>query len=213
MSISDVIESRKISRILHFTTNLGCLGVLHSRSLNSRQRLPEDEQLKFIFQPNAASRDKDIAWLDYVNLSIERINESFFEVCSRKWHKERDIWWCVLEFSPSILTHPGVHFSTTNNIYTSVVRGEGEQGLEAMFQSPIELWKGNLVYRNQSYLDSWPTCRQAEVLYPVAVSTADLVAIHVRTAAESDEVAAQVGATGHPGVRIVVDDEIFRSAS
>lgn len=209
MTIEDFCETRGVSRILHFTTNRGCIGVLHSRALRSRQRLTEDEQLKFVFQPNAASRTKDAAWLDYVNLSIERINNTFFGICSERWHDGRDNWWCVVQFSPEILTHPGVFFSTTNNIYTSVVRGEGVAGIAALYGDKVQRWYGNVVARPGDLPDAYTTCVQAEVLYPGEVSTSWLEAIHVRTSEESDEVAAQIRATGHRDVPVYVNGEIF----
>lgn len=78
MSIERFIKDRKIESIVHFTTNRGSLGIFASEALKSRKRLAVDEQLQHIFQPNAQNRNKDAAWLDYANLSISRINTSFF---------------------------------------------------------------------------------------------------------------------------------------
>ncbi|MDF5857589.1 hypothetical protein P4197_03525 [Pseudomonas aeruginosa] len=92
MSIKQFIKQRGIESVVHFTTNRGSLGIFACNALKSRQRLNADEQLKHIFQPNARYRDKDLAWLDYANLSISRINMNFFNTCSGSWHRERDFF-------------------------------------------------------------------------------------------------------------------------
>lgn len=210
MSIKSVSELRGIKHILHFTTNSGCLGVLASGALKSRQRLRDDEQLKHIFQPNSISRTKDAAWLDYVNLSLTRINQNFFEICSGNWHRESKFWWCILDFSEEILTHNGVFFATTNNIYTGVRRAAGLPGLDALFADEITRWSGNVIARSSGVQASVTTCEQAEVLYPGEVSTTYLRAIHVENIETSDEVAAQISTVNHEPVDILVSPHLFR---
>lgn len=209
MSILNVIEQRGITSALHFTTNRGILGILASRSLMSRQRLNADAQLKHIFQPNAQYRGKDAAWLDFVNLSISRINASFFGVCSGTWHREKDLWWCILDFSTEILAHGGVYFSNTNNIYSGVRRDQGEEGLQRLFEDRIVQWAGKIVVRPADLSASFPTCSQAEVLYPGQVSTEFLRAIHVSHEWFADELAAQMYAVNHPAVPIRVSPQMF----
>lgn len=77
-------EARGISDVVHFTTVSGAVGVLASRAVMSRKRLPEEEYLEHVYRPNSAIR-KDQAWLDYVNLSITRINDWMFGT-SVRWH-------------------------------------------------------------------------------------------------------------------------------
>ncbi|QIJ50297.1 DarT ssDNA thymidine ADP-ribosyltransferase family protein [Raoultella ornithinolytica] len=162
MSIDEVVAKRNISSVLHFTTNRGLLGILATKTLKSRLRLNKDEHLKHIFQPNATCRDKDKAWLDYVNLSISRINMGFFNTSSKSWHSEKNFWWSVLDFSPKILNHQGVNFTTTNNIYTGVLRKTGHDGLEAMFADRINQWLGKDIIRPRALDAKFPTCLQAE---------------------------------------------------
>jgi hypothetical protein len=76
VTIQDIIQARQITEVVHFTTHRGLLGALHSRAVKSRMRLPAEVDLKYIYTPNAEYR-KDKAWLDYVNLSISRINCEF----------------------------------------------------------------------------------------------------------------------------------------
>ncbi|WP_312903666.1 DarT ssDNA thymidine ADP-ribosyltransferase family protein [Stutzerimonas nitrititolerans] len=209
MSVESVVAGRAIESIVHFTTNRGSLGVFATGTLQSRQRLNVDAQLKHIFQPNAAYRGKDADWLDYANLSITHINSEFFRTASNNWHRERGFFWCILDFSPQILSHEGVWFTTTNNIYTGVRRGQGPDGLEAAFQNPVTLWDGKMAWRSPNQPTNRTTCPQAEVLYPAGVSTDYLQRIYVRTESESDELAAQMSAAGHREITVVVSPDLF----
>lgn len=207
MTIADEIARRGIESVVHFTTNRGVLGVLATRALKARRRLNDDEQLRHIFQANSATR-KDVDWIDYVNLSVSRINPGFFSA-SGNWHRERDFWWCILDFDPHIMTHPGVFFTTTNNIYTGVLRGSGLAGFDAMFLNQISHWNGRFVRRAPDAMDWQTTCVQAEVLYPGEVSTQYLNRVLVRRESDGDELAAQMRVVGHPEVEIVVRPDLF----
>lgn len=211
MNISEIVESRKIESIVHFTTNRGSLGVLATRKLKARARLSEDALLKHIFQVNAADRSRDAAWHDYVNLSISKINANFFEVSAGAWHKESDFWWCILAFDPVVLAHEGVKFATTNNMYSGVLRAAGESGLEALFDPSIRRWHSSTVTRSASLDQCLPTCPQAEVLYPGEISTDFLKAIYVQTDASADELAGQFAAVAHRPVKIEVRPELFQN--
>lgn len=208
MSVSDAIRRREIAEILHFTTHTGLLGILDSRALVSRQRLAANKRLEFILKVNAEYR-KDTSWLDYVNLSISRINSNFLSA-SRKWHP--DVYWRVLAFDPVIITHEGVYFSTTNNFYPSAKRGWGEQGIEALFEKEVLGRYATPIRRGNDVPNSWPTCVQAEVLYPGQVSTDYLRRIYVSGHEEQDEVCAQLAAVDHPEVDVIVDLDVFGGA-
>jgi hypothetical protein len=208
MSIEQFIKNRGIESVVHFTTNRGSLGVFASGGLKSRQRLNSDQQLAHIFQPNAKRRNKDAAWLDYANLSISRINASFFQY-SGNWHKEQNFFWCIFDFSPEIMLHEGVWFATTNNIYTGVRQSQGLSGLEAAFQETTVLWDGNTVTRSSTHPPFLPTCPQAEILYPSEVSTRYLQRIYARCDSDSDEIAAQMYAMGHREIPVVVNPGLF----
>lgn len=116
-------EERGVQNVVHFTTNAGLVGILASGAVKSRERLPDDKHLEHVYQPNALIR-KDTPWLDYVNLSIERINRWMFD-SSTAWHATEGKFWVVLSFAPDILAHRGVVFTTTNNIYPTCRRAEG----------------------------------------------------------------------------------------
>ena len=76
--------NRGVAQVVHFTTVSGLTGVLAAKAVKSRARLPTDKYLEHVYQPNSAIR-KDRAWLDYVNLSISRINDWMFD-SSTSWH-------------------------------------------------------------------------------------------------------------------------------
>jgi len=209
MSIEQFIEQRGIESVVHFTTNRGSLGIFACNALKSRQRLNADEQLKHIFQPNARYRDKDLAWLDYANLSISRINMNFFNTCSGSWHRERDFFWCIFDFAPEIMLHDNVQFTTTNNIYTGNLRSPGLEGLQRAFQQTTHQYSNHYAERTEGFPENETTCNQAEILYPGEVSTRYLQRIYVRSEEHSDELAGQMAATAHRAVEVFVRPELF----
>ena len=181
-TIADVVAARGITEILHFTTNFGLIGVGAKAAVLSRALLDVDQYLEHICKPVWISRWKDADWIGYVNMSISHISHRMFTV-SRKRHDGLDLWWPVLSFRPDILSDPGVVFATTNNSYESVVqRGEGAEGLEALFGAAVA-WGhyGSTHYRRTLMPDSWTTDDQAEVLYPNQLGLDHLQAVYVET--------------------------------
>jgi hypothetical protein len=189
-TIAEIIERRGIEEVLHFTTNKGFVGMLAVESLLARARLPEEKYLEHVYQPNAQYR-RDAGWVDYVNLSITRINTEFFGHSSR-WHRHEDVWWCVVSVDPIIVTYDGVYFVTTNNTYSGKKRATGPDALEALFSPIVRRWAGNDVHRRPDAPENEPTCEQAEVLYPESISTDYLTAVYVATEAHADIVGTQL---------------------
>jgi hypothetical protein len=207
MTVEETVEARKIKEVVHFTTHKGLLGSLHCGAVKSRQRLPAEVDLKYIYQANADVR-KDLQWLDFVNLSISRINKEFFNHSCR-WHRAEDLWWCIMSFDPVIMGHPGVHFTTTNNMYTGVRRGQGAAALANLFAARVIRWRDNIVVRSDELPDNFTTCQQAEVLYPGELSVEYLRRIYVTRDEDADEVHAQLAVVGFEGVEVVADPERF----
>lgn len=170
-------KRRGITQVVHFTTVSGAVGILAVNAVKSRARVSEDEYLEHVYQPNAQFR-KDRLWLDYVNLSIERINDWMF-VTSVRWHHAANNPWVVLSFHPRILAHPGVVFTTTNNIYPTCERAEGLAGFNRMFAELI-YGRYQQTHDRTDKLAAWPTDRQAEVLYPGELSCTHLQRIDVQ---------------------------------
>lgn len=210
MTIAQFIDDRSIQEVVHFTTNHGCLGTLYTKWLQSRTRLQGDEMVEYLFAPNASLR-KDTAYLDHVSLSINHINHQFYGVSSGAWHSAEPIFWCILSFDPVIMTHPEVEFATTNNIYTSVRRGKGVAGIEPLYAPRVTRWHGNVVTRPVGLSNGLPTCFQAEVLYPSAISTEHLNKIYVKNAGDQSEIVGFLKATFHRDVDVVIAQNKFES--
>ncbi|MGQ4463998.1 DarT ssDNA thymidine ADP-ribosyltransferase family protein [Streptomyces violaceoruber] len=210
-TIESYVKQRGIKEVRHFTTNRGLAGVLATQSILSRKQLPEEAYLEHIFTPNCDTR-KDRQFLDTVSLSISRINAEFFNICSGSWHARSDVWWVILGLGSSILSHPGVVFATTNNIYTNVKRGEGVEALKMLFADEIRPFipPPNRIIRRLRQPVDCPTDAQAEALYPQRVSTENLLRIYVRFPEHEEKVAAMMDAVGHPPVEIKYDPEAFR---
>ena len=191
--VATAAECRGITQVVHFTTVSGAVGILASNAVKSRSRLPKDKYIERVYRPNALVR-KDKLWLGYVNLSIERINDWMF-VHSEKWHAAEDNPWVVLSFHPRILAHPGVVFTTTNNIYPACMRAEGLGGFHRIFSNGIE-GRYSTRHKRTNKLDAWPTDRQAEVLYPGELSCIDLQRIDVQMEESMDTIHGILSAFG-----------------
>jgi hypothetical protein len=207
-SIGQIVADRGITELFHFTTNRGLVGIVATKSLKARSLLTDDSYLQFIFKPNADFR-RDPDWTRYVNLSISRVNPSFFNI-SRNWHKFENVWWCLLSFDPVIMSHNGVKFVTTNNMWSGAVRREGSAGLLSLFQRSIYRYPG---CEPAVRLDDCPrnltTCEQAEVLYPIEISTDFLRRVYFSKLDHLLVAEAQIAALEHPTIELVLAPELF----
>jgi hypothetical protein len=213
VSIESRLATRHIEEVLHFTTSNGLVGIMSAGSLFSHARLPAERQLSHILQINCSDRSRDQAWHGYVNLSISRVNSSFFDIARNRWHATKDLYWCVLGFDPEILTHEGVLFSTTNNAYDATIRASGEAGLEALFAPAVRQFPTKVIYRSQGLSGNLPTCSQAEALYPEAVPVRYLRRVYVPSDDIANEAEAQIAVCA-PALsekfQLVVDPSHFR---
>jgi hypothetical protein len=207
MSVAAAARERGITEILHYTTSRGVLGVLASRALKSRQRLPQDKYLEHIWIAACAVR-YDTDWLDYVNLSVSDINSALYAIAAGKWHAG-EFWWGVLSFSPEILDHEGVHFATTNNRYPAARRGTGVEGFEALFADRVAGRYSGIRVRREGHPTHRPTDPQAEVLYPGELSTEYLQRIYVSDTEARATIRAQCEAVGHRDVVVEVKPIVF----
>ncbi len=216
MNIADTIQQRRISEVLHFTTNRGIVGMLAKGELLSRHLLPDEKYLQHVLHVNAASRpeslrgfDKSKNWLDYVNLSISEINRRYFEFSSN-WHKDSDIWWGILAFDPAIMTHDGVFFATTNNAYEPLcVRESGSLGLTRLFEDVVQRKAGWTVTR-RGRAAHLTTCEQAEVLYPQRVSVEFLRRIYVHDGEHQDQARGWLAEFKLGNVDVVINPSKFQ---
>jgi hypothetical protein len=215
VSVADVVEQRKITELLHFTTNCGVLGMFALGAILSRERLPKEKYLEHVYQPNSPVR-KDPDWIDYVSLSISRVNTRFFGQ-SQNWHRATETWWAIVSLDPCILAEDGAVFVTTNNIFPSRIRGKGESGLEALFAPTVRGYYGAESKRTPDMPDSWTTDVAAEVLYPQRIPTDYLRRVYVVNDDHGDLVASQYdilrrrgdAADARPELPIDVRPELF----
>lgn len=214
MSIQQYIEENAITEVLHFTTERGLTGCASQRLVLSRKALDEEQYLSHIATPVSTERkeaqktfNKDEDWLDYINLSISEINTHYFR-SARNRFTCLDRWWCIMSFDSVILTHPGVYFTTTNNIYTGVVRKTGLVGLQAMFNERIIRWFGNTINRN-GRPKHLPTCEQAEILYPNPLSMEYLRCVYVQDREQAASIHGTLVSLGFQHVNVILSPEKF----
>jgi hypothetical protein len=200
-------RARGITEVVHFSTVQGAVGVLAGGALKSRRRLSSDKYLEYVYRPNAKIRSRDASWLDYVNLSISRINDWMFDT-SERWHVPDRVSWVLLSFEPEVLGHPGVVFATTNNIYPRCERAEGLDGFNAMF-GDVVLGRHDARHTRTGLPPHATTDRQAEVLYPGELAVRHLQRIDVQLDEAVDDIE---GALGGLGLRLAVRHapEVFR---
>lgn len=207
--ISALIQERKISEVVHFTTNRGLLGILLQQECKARALLSEDEYLESIYHENTKWRREDPKYWRYVNLSISEPNHSFLRTSSQKWWANEDLFWAVLSFDPVTMTHPGVLFSPSNMGYEGITPVKGLPGAEALFADRVPYGFGRNTPPRGNREPHLPTNPQAEVLYPQAVSTRYLQRICVLTDEDAAKAEAIVSVSGHDEVDIIVDPVTF----
>ncbi|HIF9348829.1 TPA: DarT ssDNA thymidine ADP-ribosyltransferase family protein [Photobacterium damselae] len=211
MSVEQVVSRRNIEEVLHFTTNYGLVGTFSVGKVLSRDQLATEEALEYITKYNSRFRSDDPRWIPYVNLSISRINASFFGY-SQNWHRDENDFWVILSFSSEILKHDGVVFTTTNNIYNRQCRrASGAEGLEQMFQQAVLSKNSQQVTRTPLTPNNWTTCGEAEVLYPSSIDLKYLNKLYVRD--ENTYILAQAALSFNENLQdivIEVNDDKFK---
>lgn len=206
MSVAARAREREISQILHYTSNKGMMGLVCQGALLSRKRVANDPELAFIFQsiwPIKAPR-----WVDHISMSVSQINLDLYQ---RSCSNCPQFWWAVLSFTPDILDDEGVWFTTTNNAYEATcARGQGLDGLEAMFGPTVPYGHyGSVAQRPAGRPDQYPTHRAAEVLYPGALTFDHLQAVYVREAQHRRLISAWCAAYGHPPLPVKINPDAF----
>lgn len=172
-------RDRGITSIVHFTRTSGLKGMLYTSVVMARSLLPEDARVKHVYEENAADRSRDLAWHDYINLSVTDINVRMFEFSKREHPYDE---WLILAFDPEILGDPGVLFSTTNNAHKVVRRHAGPRGFEEMFTPRVPWGQYGSVSNRYGRARNQTTDPQAEVLYPY-----ELALDHLHTVIVADE--------------------------
>lgn len=210
MSVSDLIETRGITEILHYTTNSGLTGMIAQQAIKCRNLLTKEKYLEHIYKQSCPDRSRDKDYHGYVNLSISKINARLFNIASGNWHNDIDGWWCIVSIKPEVLSHTGVIFTTTNNIYTGVRRSTGDAGLQAMFADRIVLWTSKEIRRTAYTPHNCPTCNQAEALYPNEVPFSYVDRIYFRSPDHADAAVGIFSACSVSRVPLTVDGSKFQ---
>lgn len=188
---------------MHYTTQKGVHGTIASGAILSRAQLDQDEYLEHIRKGVWPRRDH--RWIDHISLSVSSINDLLFRQ-SRANHPT--LWWAVFSVSPAVLNDADVWFTTTNNIFPSVKRGQGITGFEAIFADPVEGRYGKM-YTRAGLPHSQPTDRAAEVLYPQRISNDHVQHVYVGEAEHRRYVLAWCDALGHPELDVEIRPDIF----
>lgn len=165
MTVSNFLSERGIREVLHFTTRDGALGVLTTRSLIPNAELTKEQRIEFILKSNCEVR-KDPRWTGHNSLSISTINSQFLQFSRTRHAEDPDLWWCILSFDPIILTHSDVVFCTGNNTWPRSRRLTGGEGVLAVFADSVPGRYDSTIHRPADMPPNFPTCDQAEVLYP-----------------------------------------------
>jgi hypothetical protein len=192
-----------VQQLLHYTTQKGIHGTIASKALLSRAQLDQEEYLALIREPVWPRRDAP--WIDHISLSVSTINDDLF------WRSRSHfphLWWAVIAVSPAVLDDAGVVFTTTNNIYPSVRRGEGADGFEAMFADEV-VGRYGVVHTRAGLPDAQPTDRAAEVLYPQRIETDHIQAIYVMEAGHKHMILGWCAALDHQDIPVEVRPDVF----
>lgn len=195
VEVVDAAAARGVTEVLHFTRlQQGALGILSAQMIKTRRVLPEDKRLEYVYEPNSvnAQRNRDLAWHDYVNLSVTRINPRMFEYSARV-HSHPDTSWCIFTFSIDVLASPGGVFTTTNNTYSGVLRSEGVDGFEQIFGPRIHRYNDEFVTRTGRHRPNEPTDPQAEFLHLGDLNLAHLTRISTQTEEGSETIHGMLG--------------------
>lgn len=200
---SEAAARRGVSQLVHYTTQKGIEGTIASKALVSRAGLEKEEVLALIREPVWDRRDAP--WIDHISLSVTSINDDLFR---RSRNHFPHLWWAVIAVSPAVLDDDGVVFTTTNNIYPSVMRGTGASGFEAMFADEV-VGRYGVVHTRAGLPEAQPTDRFAEVLYPKRIETSHIEAIYVMEPGHKNMILAWCAALDHPDIAVEVRPDAF----
>lgn len=197
-------RKRGITEVVHFTTITNMIGILHT-SLMCWSWVSENLDVDKVYGQNCPSRYRDAAWVNYVNLSVSRINHWMFRSSSGRWHP--DAVWVILTYDVEILGHPGVVFTTTNNAYPECLRAERLAGFKHMFDDPV-IGHAGRSWGRAGLPEHFTTDHCAEVLYPFSVGNEYLRRIYSRCDDDTEQIAGILGGLG-VSIEVMVDQGRF----
>jgi hypothetical protein len=181
MNLIQEANAKSVSEILHFTRGDNFVGILAQGAVLSRNTLnfrrQGFEMLEFVGIPAWADRSRDVDWWDFINLSIQSVNQTLLDGARRKHTDQR---WFILSFSLEVLMQPGIMFTDTNNAYIPyVTRADAAVGFNLPFCQQYRDAQGKQHNRNPELPIQYPTSQQAEILYPNVLDLTYLKKVYV----------------------------------
>ena len=181
VAIAAFIRKREISKIVHFTSTSGLIGILLSGKIMSRETMrrfiednPDSPVVRYFHANDLERWDKR---LDCVNTSIERINVDLFAAMKSRSAGVVIEPWCIIELDTICLLKNKVVFTVANAASTYVRRNgsqEGLAGLESLYadlvtsgrqdENHVTITQETRRERGAHY--NWTTNSQAEALIP-----------------------------------------------
>lgn len=208
------IQSRGITRLIHFTPTINLLGIYESGVLYSRQEL-ENLDIKVTDILDYIQFNDQIRYDDktYINLSIERPNSYLFR---RFIDNTRDIpyiSWCVLSIDPKYIYEQGTLFSVTNaanrhNQNTIGITGDFHK-FQMMFADRLTIVSSRTtrVVDRTGLPDAYTTHEQAEVLVNQPIPVSDILSVSFP--AQEQLVEAKASLSGYDCGRFRVECGLF----
>lgn len=181
VAIAAFIREREISKVVHFTSTSGLIGILLSGKIMSRETMqhfiednPNSSVVKYFHANDPERWDKR---LDCINTSIERINGDL--LAAMKSRSEGVVMepWCIIELDTICLLKNKVVFTVANAASAYVRRNgskEGLAGIEALYDDLVTSGRQDVNHvtvtqetkRESGVHYNWATNSQAEALIP-----------------------------------------------
>ena len=178
------LQTRGISRLVHFTRVSSLQGIVRDGRILSIQELPREIRGSVRNDPKRLDDQ-----LDYICCSVEYPNIRLLDRFREKQPVEH---WVLLSLKPDILAVRTTKFSPVNAAsQRGGMVGDGIDGFESMFSSPVREWMHGgwrTVIRRKHHLPNLPTHPQAEVLVKGQIPLSDVIEVMV----DSDEAFDQV---------------------
>ena len=169
------IQSRGISRLVHFTRVSSLQGIVRDGRILSIQELPREIRGSVRNDPKRLDDQ-----LDYICCSVEYPN---IRLLDRFREKQPSQQWVLLSLKPDILAVRTTKFSPVNAAsQRGGMVGDGIDGFESMFSSPVREWmRGGwrTVIRRKQHLPNLPTHPQAEVLVKGQIPISNVIEVVV----------------------------------
>jgi len=181
VAIAAFIREREISKVVHFTSTSGLIGILLSGKIMSRETMrhfiednPNSPVGRYFHANDSERWDKR---LDCINTSIERINVDLFAAMKSRSAGVAMEPWCIIELDTICLLKNKVVFTVANAASTYVRRNgsqEGLAGLEALYADLVTSGRQDEnrvtvmqeTKRERGAHCNWATNSQAEALIP-----------------------------------------------